>query len=89
MASRAVLCKHGKLQSSEHRSHVVCTRRVVRTEGRKETRESPMQMLCNQVVFVVSWNMCSCCGHMQDTIILSAVIAVCTLFTLIYWWNKR
>jgi len=25
----------------------------------------------------------------QDTLILSGVIAVCTLFTLMYWWNKR
>lgn len=24
----------------------------------------------------------------QDTIILSAVVAVCTLFILVYWWNK-
>ena len=25
---------------------------------------------------------------MQDTLVLSGVIAVCTLFTLIYWWSK-
>ena len=25
---------------------------------------------------------------MQDTIILSAVIITCSLFTLLYWWNK-
>lgn len=25
----------------------------------------------------------------KDTLILSGVIAICTLFTLLYWWNKR
>ena len=25
---------------------------------------------------------------LQDTLIISAVIVVCTLFILIYWWNK-
>jgi Golgi SNAP receptor complex protein 1 len=25
----------------------------------------------------------------KDTLILSGVIAVCSLFTLLYWWNKR
>ena len=26
--------------------------------------------------------------HAQDTIILSVVIITCSLFTLLYWWNK-
>ena len=28
------------------------------------------------------------CVHLQDTLILSSIVVICTLLILIYWWNK-
>ena len=30
----------------------------------------------------------SVCLCLQDSLIISGVVVVCTLFILIYWWNK-